>query len=45
MATKYGQDAIRANEDRKLVFKTRLQTIAVIIAVGIAYMAVDHYIF
>ena len=45
MATKYGQDAIRAMEDRKLVFKTRLQTIAVIIAVGIAYMCVDHYIF
>lgn len=43
--TKYGQDAIRANEDRKLVFKTRLQTIAWIIAIGITYMVVDHYIF
>ena len=43
--TLYGKDAIRANEDRKLVFKTRLQTIAYIIAVGIIYMCVDHYIF
>ena len=45
MATKYGEDAIRAMEDRKLVFKTRLQTIAWIIAVGIIYMCVDYYIF
>jgi len=45
MATKYGQDAIRANEDRKLIFKTRLQTIGYIIAIGITYMCVDYYIF
>lgn len=45
MATKYGADAQRASEDRQLKFKTRLQTVAWIVAVGIVYMVVDHYIF
>ena len=43
--TKYGEDAIREKEDRQLVFKTRLQTIAWIVGIGILYMCVDHYIF
>lgn len=45
MATKHGQEAIRHKEIQSAKFKQRVRIAGIVVALVVAFLVLDHYVF